>query len=163
MQSGAGIHVNALGRFCPHIARTVATVATPSSTTTVATVATPVGAATSSLATPASTAGAQPKRGGTLRSGITGDIATLDGTVTGVNQYETVWLVYDRLTAYDLNLQPQPMLAESWELSPDDKQVKLNLRKNVTYHSGREFTSDDVKWNFARIADPKPAPAHSPT
>jgi len=31
----------------------------------------------------------------------------------------------------------------------------LHLRKGVTYHSGREFTSDDVKWNFLRVRDPK--------
>jgi peptide/nickel transport system substrate-binding protein len=90
-----------------------------------------------------------------LRSGITGNITTLDGTFTGVNQYETVWLIYDRLTAYDLNLQPQPMLAETWEVSDDHTQVKVNLRKGVQFHSGREFTSDDVKWNLQRIADPK--------
>jgi len=38
---------------------------------------------------------AQPRRGGTLRSGMTGNITTLDGTFTGVNQYEPVWLIYD--------------------------------------------------------------------
>ena len=46
------------------------------------------------------------------------------------------------LTAYDLQLKPQPMLAESWELSPDATQVKLNLRKGVQWHNGRELTSD---------------------
>ena len=79
------------------------------------------------------------------------------------NQYETVWLIYDRLTSYDLKLQPQPMLAESWDVSDDHKRAKLNLRKGVQFHSGRDFTSDDVKWNLMRIADPKPALAHSPT
>jgi peptide/nickel transport system substrate-binding protein len=108
----------------------------------------------SAVSAPQSSA-AKPRRGGTLRSGMTGNITTLDGTFTGVNQYETVWLIYDRLTAYDLNLQPQPMLAESWEMTDDHTQVKVNLRKGVQFHSGREFTSDDVKWNFQRIADPK--------
>ena len=68
---------------------------------------------------------------------------------------ETTYLVFDRLTAYDLNMKPQPMLAESWELSNDSQQIKLNLRKGVQYHTGREFTSDDVKYNLLRVRDPK--------
>jgi peptide/nickel transport system substrate-binding protein len=47
------------------------------------------------------------------------------------------------------------MLAESWDMSGDAKQIKLNLQKGVQYHSGREFTSDDVKYTFMRIRDPK--------
>ena len=39
------------------------------------------------------------------------------------------------------------MLAESWEVSSDGRQIKLNLRKSVTFHSGRELTSEDVQWN----------------
>ena len=31
----------------------------------------------------------------------------------------------------------------------------MNLRKGVTYHSGREFTADDVVWNLQRALDPK--------
>src|SRR5262249_7428064 len=29
------------------------------------------------------------------------------------------------------------------------------LRKGVQYHSGRDFTSDDVKYNLLRVRDPK--------
>ena len=42
------------------------------------------------------------------------------------------------------------MLAESWEVSPDYKVVKLKVRKGVQWHSGRDFTSDDVKYNLLR-------------
>jgi peptide/nickel transport system substrate-binding protein len=52
---------------------------------------------------------------------------------------------------------PRPMLAESWDVSSDFKQVKLNLRKGVTWHNGRELTSDDVKFNLLRGQDPKVA------
>jgi len=45
-------------------------------------------------------------------------------------------------------------LAESWDINSDFTQFKLNLRKGVQYHSGREFTSDDVLWNFLRVKDP---------
>ena len=62
---------------------------------------------------------------------------------------------YDHLTAYDEQRTPQPRLAESWEVSPDYKQIKLTLRKGVHFHSGRELTSDDVKYNLMRVRDPK--------
>ena len=47
------------------------------------------------------------------------------------------------------------MLAESWDVSSDLTQFKLNLRKGVQFHTGREFTSDDVKYNLLRVRDPK--------
>jgi peptide/nickel transport system substrate-binding protein len=68
---------------------------------------------------------------------------------------DTVWTVYDRLIQYDSTGKAQPMLAESWDVSADYKQVKFNLRKGVQFHTGRELTSDDVKWNILRVRDPK--------
>src|SRR5438067_7787234 len=99
--------------------------------------------------------GAQPKRGGTLRVGVAGDVARLDGQL--YSSINTTWMSFDRLTAYDANLKPQPMLAESWELSSDAKRLKLNLRKGVQFHTGREFTSEDVKFNVMWVRDPKVA------
>jgi peptide/nickel transport system substrate-binding protein len=101
------------------------------------------------------TAQAQPKSGGTLRLGMVGDVSTLDGHNTTPNQFDTTWSVFDRLIGYDAKLQPQPELAESWDLSSDLTQIKLNLRKGVQWHSGREFTSDDVKYNLLRVRDAK--------
>jgi peptide/nickel transport system substrate-binding protein len=108
-----------------------------------------------STPTPAAAAAGQPKPGGTLRIGVPTDIVTLDPVVRGGAPYESTWLTFDRLVTYDDKLKPLPMLAESWDVSPDYKQVQLNLRKGVTWHTGREFTSDDVKWNFIRVQDPK--------
>jgi peptide/nickel transport system substrate-binding protein len=104
---------------------------------------------------PATASAALPKRGGSLRVGQIGDAARLDGQL--VASVDATWMAYDRLTRYDANLQPQPMLAESWESSGDNKQLKLNLRRGVQFHSGREFTSDDVKWNLQYVQDPKVA------
>jgi peptide/nickel transport system substrate-binding protein len=120
--------------------------------------ATPAGAAkpvATTAAAPAAAQTGQPKRGGALRVAVAGDVARLDGQLyTAIN---TTWIPFDRLTAYDENLKPQPMLAESWELSSDNTQLKLNLRKGVQFHSGREFTSEDVKWNVMWVRDPKVA------
>ncbi len=132
----------------------------PAASTAAPATAVPKPAATSAPA-PAATqpaaaaAGAQPKTGGTLRIGVPNDIVTLDPVVRGGAPYESTWLTFDRLVTYDDKNTPLPMLAESWDVAPDYKQVKLNLRKNVTWHTGREFTSDDVKWNFLRVQDPK--------
>ncbi len=110
----------------------------------------------SELTTPAlAPQSGQPKPGGTLRIGMVGDIPTLDGHNPSAASIDTVWGVYDRLTAYDLNRQPQPQLADSWDLSSDLRQLKLNLREGVMFHSGREFTSDDVKYNLLRVRDPQ--------
>jgi peptide/nickel transport system substrate-binding protein len=112
-------------------------------------------------AQPASTApkpapaGTQPKRGGTLRVGVAGDVARLDGQL--YSSINTTWMSFDRLTAYDANLKAQPMLAESWELSTDATRLKLNLRRDVQFHTGREFTSEDVKFNVLWVRDPKVA------
>ena len=82
-----------------------------------------------------------------------GDLAHLDGQRSPAPS--TSLLAFDRLIDYDDKLKPQPMLAESWDVSSDLKQIKLNLRKGVQFHTGREFTSDDVKYNILRVRDPK--------
>src|SRR5215207_6322588 len=112
-------------------------------------------AATPTPAAKPQTSAAQPKSGGTLRLGMVGDVSTLDGHNTTPNQFDTTWSVFDRLISYDARLQPQAELAESWDLSPDLRQIKLNLRKGVQWHSGREFTSDDVNYNLLRVRDAK--------
>jgi peptide/nickel transport system substrate-binding protein len=120
---------------------------------TLAAAAQPTLAPTAALAAP-------PQTGGTLQIGRSDDLVTLDGQFFQSNTLgSTYGTVYERLIDYDNQLQPQPMLAESWEFSSDFKQLKLNLRKGVTWHSGRDFTSDDLKWSLQRISDKKVANA----
>jgi peptide/nickel transport system substrate-binding protein len=106
--------------------------------------------------TPAAS-GAQPKRGGVLRTGQVGDPLNLDPHYFTPLTGDTTFPVLDRLIAYDDKLQPQAQLAESWEQSGDLKQIKLNLRKGVQFHNGRELTSEDVKYSMLRVRDPKVA------
>ena len=42
----------------------------------------------------------------------------------------------------------------SWDVSKDFKQLTFHLRKGVTFHTGRPFTSDDVKYNLLRVRQP---------
>ncbi|GAC1321293.1 MAG: ABC transporter substrate-binding protein [Chloroflexota bacterium] len=82
------------------------------------------------------------------------DLSNLNPWTISPVAFDTMWTVFDPLTRYDTQLKPQPMLAESWEVTPDQSQITLHLRKGVQFHTGRELTSDDVKWNIQRVKDP---------
>ena len=89
-----------------------------------------------------------------MRVGVGAEPAHMDGQILAQPQRNVMWLFFDRLIELDQKAQPQPMLATSWELSSDAKQMKMNLRQGVQLHSGRELTSEDVKWSLDRTHDP---------
>jgi peptide/nickel transport system substrate-binding protein len=130
-------------------------VAPPTAAAPTAPAPAPTPAPASTTPARAAAASAQPKAGGKLTAAKLGDVANIDGHYWSPNGGLHVWLAYDTLARYDQNLKPQPQLAESWDVSSDLKQITLNLRKGVTYHSGREFTADDVVWNLTRALDAK--------
>ena len=68
---------------------------------------------------------AQPKTGGNLRIGAVGDVANVDPQSWGPKNGASIFMAYDTLTTYDLDLKPQPQLAESWQQSSDGKQFTI--------------------------------------
>ena len=54
--------------------------------------------------------------------------------------------IQENLVDLDANGQPVGVLAESWEATPDGKSVTFKLRKGVTWHDGKPFTSADVEF-----------------
>ncbi|MCW3783647.1 ABC transporter substrate-binding protein [Defluviimonas salinarum] len=57
---------------------------------------------------------------------------------------------------FDENWNPQPYLAEAWEVSEDGLQVTLHLRENATFHDGVPITSDDVAFSIDVIKNNHP-------
>ena len=55
-------------------------------------------------------------------------------------------------------LTPQPGLASSWTVSPDQTTYTFTLRPNVTWQDGKPFTSADVKFSIEKIILPLHAP-----
>ncbi len=98
---------------------------------------------------PATPPKGQPKPGGTLKEGNLGDLPNLDGH--WINGQNITYAIFDRLVDLDASLQPHPSLAETWEVNSDFTQVTFHLRKGVTWHTGRPFSSEDVAWNYNRI------------
>jgi peptide/nickel transport system substrate-binding protein len=130
------------------------TAAAPQSAAQPAAGAKPAAAVTSISAQP-TTPPQSVKTGGTLRWGQVGDLVTIDAILWSPVSNNTLGQVNEMLIDYDDDLKIMPRLAESWEQSSDNTSIKLNLRKGVQFHTGREFTSDDVEYNVLRARDPK--------
>ncbi|SFT43720.1 peptide/nickel transport system substrate-binding protein [Geodermatophilus amargosae] len=71
---------------------------------------------------------------------------------TTTNQFVNVYLypVYDRLVDVTPEGELQPMLAESWEFTDDDRTLRLTLREGVVFHDGTPFDAEAVKANIDR-------------
>ncbi len=52
---------------------------------------------------------------------------------------------------YDENWNPQPYLAQSWEVSEDGLVVTLHLVRNAVFHDGQPVTSEDVAFSIELI------------
>lgn len=59
--------------------------------------------------------------------------------------------MFDGLLSYDFDMNPQPQLAESWEVAPDGLRITFRLRQDVTWHDGHPFTSRDVAYSLMEI------------
>ncbi len=97
------------------------------------------------------------KRGGTLRYAVHNAPAHFD-----VHQSGTVANIGPQSPMYDTLLRRSPKdgqtivpdLAWKWEISPDNKKYTFHLRKGVKFHDGADFTAEDVKATYERIARP---------
>lgn len=81
----------------------------------------------------------------TLRVAVSAYPPTLGNPFTGASQpsAELWWSIYDGLTRLNWTGGPEPALALSWENTSPTTWV-FKLRPNVTYHSGKPFTAQDV-------------------
>jgi len=99
-----------------------------------------------------------PKRGGTLRYGITMRMPHFDFHQSGtINNLGSQGCMFDNLIRRDPRDSGKtiiPDLAHSWEIAEDGKTYTFFLRKGVEFHDGAELTSEDVKATFDRIRKP---------
>jgi peptide/nickel transport system substrate-binding protein len=97
------------------------------------------------------------KCGGTLRYGILNAPAHFD-----VHQSGTVANIGPQSPMYDTLIRRSPKdgqtiipdLAQRWTISPDGKKYTFFLRGGVKFHDGADFTAEDVKATYERIARP---------
>lgn len=102
-------------------------------------------------------------RGGHLNLGnrITEFTNLNPATVNQVIQFSITAEVLSGLVQLDPELRPSPDLAESWDVSSDLLTYTFQLRNNAKFHSGRQFTADDVVFTYDHQLDPNTQSIHT--
>ncbi len=67
----------------------------------------------------------------------------------------TLYNIYETLTKINPDGSVTPLLAESWEVSPDLTTYTFRLRKGVKFHNGEPFNAQTVKFSFDRAGTEK--------
>jgi peptide/nickel transport system substrate-binding protein len=99
-------------------------------------------------------AAAAQQAGGSMALAVTSDPETLDPHMTSNGAAWTVFnQIYSSLIYQDIDLTYKGLLAESWEISEDSKEVTFKLREGVTFHDGSPFNAESVKFTFERLAE----------
>jgi ABC-type transport system substrate-binding protein len=99
-----------------------------------------------------------PKRGGTLRLGITGgsDTDTLDGqNMLNNPDFARCFALFEGLTGLDPQGKVYNRLAESIEPNKEGSTWTSKVRPNVVCHDGKKFGAKDVLYSLKRIKQKK--------
>lgn len=102
--------------------------------------------------------GVAPRRGGTLITMLTPEPPVLQ---IGVNNQGPTLVIatkmFQGLLSFSPTLEPLPVLAKSWTISPDGRVYTFRLQENVKFHDGRPMTADDVIFSITKF-HPEVAP-----
>lgn len=93
-----------------------------------------------------------PERGGTITEVIGADPSTLVPDFSSAADDSLIGCkIYQGLTRVDNKGEPQPLLADSWDVSDDGLSYTFHL-VDARFHDGQPLTADDVKFTIEKIA-----------
>lgn len=93
------------------------------------------------------------KAGGTIRIGMQVDDVSRPFAADSPQKSNLTRQVCEYLTQIGADNVTRPHLLEQWIPSEDLRSWTLKIRRGVRWHSGREFTADDVLWNLGFALD----------
>ena len=99
---------------------------------------------------------AEPKRGGTLIVAGGAGLRHLNPAVQSGAQTGLGVQLFAGLVRVDDKFEPQPYLAERWEISEDERSYTFHLNRNARFHDGKPITSDDVAFSLAVVKEHHP-------
>jgi peptide/nickel transport system substrate-binding protein len=98
----------------------------------------------------------KPKYGGRVLFGALKDIVTTNPYRNTISfDYAVRSLVFEGLTGLDRVGNVVACLSKSWSVSKDGLTHTFSLRSGVKFHNGKGLTSEDVRWSFHYLRDPK--------
>ena len=93
--------------------------------------------------------------GGTFIKAMENEPATLDYLFgKDITALTVMANIYSPLIRLDYDFRPQPELAESWDVSADGLRYQFNLRKDVMWTDGTNFTAHDVVFTLNEMTCP---------
>lgn len=101
--------------------------------------------------------GKSPKYGGILTVSTIADPVSLDILQeTAHTTQNVVQCAYNGVIQFDPSDPEEAIrdLARSWEISPEGQSYTFHLQKDVKFHDGNSFSSEDVRFSFERQIDP---------
>lgn len=97
-----------------------------------------------------------PEDGGTMIDATRGEPSGLVPMLAGEAAASAVAQhIFSSLLRYDKNLEFEGQLAESWQISPDQKVITFKLKPNLKWADGKPLTSADVLFTWKLITDEK--------
>lgn len=98
----------------------------------------------------------EPAPGGTYVEGLIGTPQFINPLLCQYNDVDRdlCALIFTGLVRYDENGQPQPDLAERWDISPDGLVYTFHLRPNARWHDDQPVTAADVVFTLGLLQDP---------
>ncbi|WP_320194470.1 ABC transporter substrate-binding protein [Agrobacterium rosae] len=99
----------------------------------------------------------EPARGGTATFLLATEPPVLTTIAhTAANSFYVSPKVTEGLLTYDFDLNPKPLLATEWQISPDGLRYTFKLRSGVKWHDSKPFTSADVAFSIKTIKEVHP-------
>jgi peptide/nickel transport system substrate-binding protein len=96
-----------------------------------------------------------PVDGGVLHRRLVGEPGTLNAVLqTTLPEQQVLQYVSRNLLDFDTRLNLVPGLAQSFEVSPDGREVRLTIRDGAMWEDGTPVTSRDAVFTVRRIVDP---------
>ena len=94
--------------------------------------------------------------GGTLVDALSGEPSGLIAMMAGESSASAIASnIFNSLLKYDKNLELTGELAQSWDVSSDQKTITFHLKPNLKWADGQPLTSEDVLFTWKTVTDDK--------
>ena len=93
--------------------------------------------------------------GGRLINAMTGEPSNLIAMIAGDSASSAIANnIFNSLLKYDESLNYAPEIAESWDISNNQKTITFKIREGLYWADGEKLTSKDVMFSWKLVTDP---------